>query len=535
MIASPRRVVRMRRTLVHAVLWAACVPLAASGQARNVPNWSVTTSGARVIGVGHVDITSVMQGGALRTLIRDESPEGVANAPDGLATWHAPTHVVLHVRPDAALTIPDSRWRFIAPEGSRVWNIDQGGREGVIWPGWSAQTIPAAMLADGALTWTLSDVRGPGTVAVWQTDQWGNAVRIFDSKNGLPDSTRIPGGDHVHANWTFTAPGVYCLDFKRAATLAAGPRVTDAFTLAVAVDIDPRSVDPARCGVALSPGVPAPSPNSPATPPPTETAASPSGAAPGAPVRSAPSAPAIPAPRDGGSAPAAVTAPTIRARRVASPVDRLRRAHAGDLVCPVGTASCRVVAPKRVGVRIDGRLHWVSVISPRTVRSGRTHPLHVYLLPPAVRALRGRGAVAHIKLKMHQRDTQRERIVRVVLTGRPTATSVGSSRLKGSSVAIATLTCPVGPRSCRVTRSRRVPIVIGGRRFTVPVQGPSSVRPGRHSRVTVRLPTAVRRAVRGHRAVISVPIRVSDGTATAARRVRTIIDARSRTSASLAR
>ncbi len=502
-MTTPRRITGNVRlsilafAVIAAVVVGAYAPSTARAQAGwDVPNWTPTASGARVLNLGHVDISSVIVDGALHTRVRDATAEGVANAPDGRATWHEMSGVVLQVRPAAAMTVPDGRWSFIGPVGTHVWNIDQLGTDGVLWPGWSAETIAPVQLS-GNLDWTLTSVRGPGHVFLWQTDAWGNAVRIFDSKNGLPDTTRVPAGTHAHANWTFTAEGLHCLSFRHSGTLASGQPVESVSHLAVVVGTaDPRVVDPAACASDAAP---------------TDPGSPPLGGG-------GPTTPA-PAPEPGRLVPSFIVP-----QGAPSAPDSARRAPIATVRCPAGPRSCTVSAPARIMVTISGHRYTLAVIAPRTVRAGREGTIRVRLPAAAVRALHGRVARVSLGLRVTNGSSVAARPVRVTLTGRPTVSATASSTVDGSLRApVATVTCPPGARLCTVTTPRRVATTIGGRRHVLAVVAPTTLRPGYRATVRVRLPSVAVPALRGRRAPVVVPVRIADRSIVAARTARAVI------------
>ncbi len=487
--------VALRSVTVVLAVACASVPSAASAQeAWDVPNWTTTASGARILNLGHVDISSVIVDGALRIRIRDATAEGAANAPDGRATWHETADVVLQVRSAAATTIPDSRWGFIGAVGARVWHIDQHGTNGVLWPGWSAETIASSQVS-GALDWTLTDVRGPGHVFLWQTDAWGNAARIFDSRNGLPDATRIPTGTHAHANWTFTAEGLHCLTFRQSGTLSSGRTVASISHLAIVVGVvDPRAVDPGACASGSTP-------------------ADPGGAGAGSGSASTPTA-----------AVRRITRSAIVPHGPSSPVDVARRAPVAAVACPAGRRSCTIATATRVIVTIAGRRHTLRVVAPRTVPGGRRGFVRVQLPPGAVAALHGRTIRIAIRIRVSDGSGTAMRLIRATLTGRPTVHPITRSAMDGGRRAqVAEVTCPLGGGTCALIVPARVTTTIAGRRYVLAVIAHRAVRPGRRTGVRVQFPPGAARALRGRIAPVVVSIRVADRTTGVARDVRSVL------------
>ena len=70
----------------------------------------------------------------------------------------------------------------------------------------------------GNVMWTLTHVDGPGEVALWTNDQFGNPNLWMASGDGLDpvggDDTILLGSGGAHNHWAFTEPGVYYLTFQ---------------------------------------------------------------------------------------------------------------------------------------------------------------------------------------------------------------------------------------------------------------------------------------------------------------------------------
>lgn len=185
-----------------------------------------------VLGDGHVDYAARMVAGQLRGQVKD----GTQGA--DRVVWREPESVVLEVRRAARGTIPnDARLAFLGAPGSSVWVIPQVQRAGILWAGWNTEELGADAVG-GPVTWTLRSVRGPGSVAIFQTGAFGAPDVLFDSADGLPDSRAIPLGTHAHGNWAFSRAGDYELTFELAASGASGAPLSDTRTLRVRVEGD---------------------------------------------------------------------------------------------------------------------------------------------------------------------------------------------------------------------------------------------------------------------------------------------------------
>ncbi|WP_307218895.1 TIGR03773 family transporter-associated surface protein [Microbacterium sp. SORGH_AS_0888] len=209
----------------------------------DVPNHSLTASGATIVTAGHVDVASRIVDGSLTTVIADASD---ASQPE---TLRDPRRTVLQVRPEAQTTVPDdAAYSFLGSAGATTWLLPETEVEGILWPGWSTEGIPASATTTG-VTWTLDRAQGPGEFALYQTPFTGPKV-YFDTRDGITaaDTFDIPKTIHAHGTWAFSAEGAYCLAFTRQTTLASGERVSDSFTLAFAVGaVAVAAIDPTRC------------------------------------------------------------------------------------------------------------------------------------------------------------------------------------------------------------------------------------------------------------------------------------------------
>jgi putative ABC transporter-associated repeat protein len=228
-----------------------------------VPNASLTTSGATILNDGHVDIAALVDSDRLVTRIKDTS---AGTAP----IWREPEETVLQLLPESQTAVPpDAAFGFLGAPGSPVWQVTQTQQDGLLWPGWSTEALPAAATR-GGVTWTLSDVEGypdaagepapVGDFSLYEVGTFGAPTVLFDSTaldRTVPSrpSFVIPQNVHAHGTWSFTAEGAYCLSFTRSAETPAGAVLTDDFVLAVAVGaVAVRSIDPARCFAGAEPG-----------------------------------------------------------------------------------------------------------------------------------------------------------------------------------------------------------------------------------------------------------------------------------------
>jgi putative ABC transporter-associated repeat protein len=211
----------------------------------DVPNGTVNEHGATILNEGHVDVASLIDGSSLVTKIKDttESAE---------PTWRDPARTVLQLLPDAQTVVPsDEHFAFLGRPGEPVWQVTEDQQDGLLWPGWSTESIPEDRTREG-VHWSLTDITGPGEFTLYTSDpvNLGAAVVEFNTRDGITadDSMLIPKLTHAHGTWAFSAEGVYCLAFERATTLTDGTPASDDFTLAFAVGkANANGVDPAKC------------------------------------------------------------------------------------------------------------------------------------------------------------------------------------------------------------------------------------------------------------------------------------------------
>lgn len=183
---------------------------------------------ATVISSGHIDYATQIVGGRLESMIGTDA--------GGTKAYRDPADVVLWLKPSSAVRVPASLGRIGTP-GSTVWQVPQTQAADLIWLGWNTETIAGQVR--GPVRWSLESVNGPGRVTVYTAGSFGGVQQVvFDG----PGSTSVPAGVHAHANWAFSAQGIYRLTFRQEATLADGRSVSDRAVLTMAVgDVDPAS------------------------------------------------------------------------------------------------------------------------------------------------------------------------------------------------------------------------------------------------------------------------------------------------------
>ncbi|WP_156753561.1 TIGR03773 family transporter-associated surface protein [Actinokineospora pegani] len=221
-----RNVVALAAVAALSAVMAAPLAWAAGGPAPVPPSRQLVAS-------GHTDLVSVLwaDGGLV-----------VAGTTD--AGGFDPAATTVNVTDAARRPAPSSpAYGFLGvPGGTPIHVVPQTSQPGVLWAGWNTEAVPRGALAGDALDLTLRSARGPGRVEVYTSGTDG-PERVFSSHDTAVRTARVAVPTHAHANWAFTAPGVYELEFQASATSASGA---------------PLASPPTRYTVAVGPRVAAP-------------------------------------------------------------------------------------------------------------------------------------------------------------------------------------------------------------------------------------------------------------------------------------
>jgi putative ABC transporter-associated repeat protein len=203
--------------------------------------------GERVtLDVGHVDYAARVVDGTLESVVKDGTVAGVTE-------WRQPGDVVLHLTSAGRATVPaGAQFGFLGSAGATIWQIPQTQNPDILWLGWNTEELSSRQVT-GPVTWTLDAVDGPGQLAVYEFDSFGQPTVVFASSDGVGDRYDIPLGTHAHGNWAFTAEGTYQVTTTHTATLADGRLVTDTETMTF--QVGGASASPASLrGSAAAPG-----------------------------------------------------------------------------------------------------------------------------------------------------------------------------------------------------------------------------------------------------------------------------------------
>ncbi|WP_295850739.1 choice-of-anchor M domain-containing protein [uncultured Microbacterium sp.] len=195
--------------------------------------------GERVLEAGHLDMGPKYDAdGHWRFLIHDDVAKADANA---TSVWRYPDETVLHVRDEAKLVVPDDpAYAFLgADAGSEVWVAPQTQNPDVVWIGWNTQDPAVMETVDRGVTLSLRAVEGPGVMTTYlQSGSFGAPQVLWDSRRTDAQPVWVDVNTHTHANWVFTAPGVYLVELTAEADLIDGSHAADTQRLRFAVGTD---------------------------------------------------------------------------------------------------------------------------------------------------------------------------------------------------------------------------------------------------------------------------------------------------------
>ncbi|WJK43917.1 choice-of-anchor M domain-containing protein [Solwaraspora sp. WMMA2056] len=176
--------------------------------------------GPAVLDAGHVDLGPRYVDDEWTLLIHDDAAQPV---------WRDPDRTVLRVTDAALRAVPDDPvYGFLGvPAGTDVHVVPQVQHPDVVWVGWNTQDPRVMQTIDRGVTLELADVDGPGEVVMYLQDG------TFSEPQVLWRSAEPPGqpmwvevNTHTHANWVFTAPGVYLVAVRVSADLVGGEQVS---------------------------------------------------------------------------------------------------------------------------------------------------------------------------------------------------------------------------------------------------------------------------------------------------------------------
>lgn len=200
------------------------------------PDQPVATDPA-VLAAGHVDIGPRYVDDEWTLLLHDDAAQPV---------WRDPDRTVLRVTDAALQTVPDDPvYGFLdVPAGTEVHVVPQVQHPDVVWVGWNTQDPRVMQTIDRGVTLELAGVEGPGEVTMYlQAGTFSEPQVLWRSAEPPGQPMWVEVNTHTHANWVFSAPGVYLVAVRVSADLVGGEQVSVVRHLRFAVGDDTSTDD----------------------------------------------------------------------------------------------------------------------------------------------------------------------------------------------------------------------------------------------------------------------------------------------------
>jgi surface-anchored protein len=183
------------------------------------PDQPVATEPA-VLAAGHVDLGPRYVDDEWTLLIHDDAAQPV---------WRDPDRTVLQVTDAALQTVPDDPvYEFLGvPAGTDVHVVPQVQHPEVVWVGWNTQDPRVMQTIDRGVTLELAGIEGPGELIMYlQSGTFSEPQVLWRSTESPGQPMWVEVNTHTHANWVFTAPGVYLVAVRVSADLVGGEQVS---------------------------------------------------------------------------------------------------------------------------------------------------------------------------------------------------------------------------------------------------------------------------------------------------------------------
>ena len=214
---------------------------------------SGTLTPFRVHAPGHFVLPPVHADVGLRSADDGALDLGLQVSADSYQAWYGLDDSIVYVPDVGKEQVPapagGQDYGLLGPVGSDVWQIPLASRtsEGIPWLGVSSEAITdrlyrryTALRLEGAAG--IDGGPAPGEFVLWTAAD--GSKPFLSTRQGVPDAVRMlaRASGHWHATWSFTKPGIYCLNLSaRNRKAADGAPVQDDGVLTVVVGdaIDP--------------------------------------------------------------------------------------------------------------------------------------------------------------------------------------------------------------------------------------------------------------------------------------------------------
>jgi surface-anchored protein len=250
MSSISKRTVGFTFAVAMAVLLAATRPLCAD----SIP----------VYASGHCDLCADYEDGGL-SLHYHFHATGPGYDEDGntLVGEYEPSSLYTRVSDATKTTVPsDPAYSFLGESaGSNVWILPQNQTSGVPFLGFGTEELEPDDWSTG-ISYKLVSANGPGEVSMWMSGTFGNPIVYWATSDEVTSSDVYTQAAlaHSHANWGFTAEGVYNVQMQISGTPVGSSTVysdVETFTFLVGSSTVPEPgtiamLSSAAVGLALS-------------------------------------------------------------------------------------------------------------------------------------------------------------------------------------------------------------------------------------------------------------------------------------------
>lgn len=155
---------------------------------------------------GHVDIGVLYEAGVWDLHVHKTVPEPEEEFGPSDAVF------VMGAKTQQAGGVPNSAsaTAFFGPAGSPLWVLPKSQDPELPFLGIGTEEMSGDDW-NGTLTLTMTEVRGPGDVFVWDVGAFGDLQPKMSSRDGFSagDALTVEAGGHAHYFWAFSAPGDY--------------------------------------------------------------------------------------------------------------------------------------------------------------------------------------------------------------------------------------------------------------------------------------------------------------------------------------
>ncbi|MBA4147913.1 MAG: TIGR03769 domain-containing protein [Verrucomicrobia bacterium] len=191
-----------------------------------VAGLSVSASAA-TLSKGHVDVGVAYEDGEWDLHVHNEAND----------KEYEPDDAVLRLNPASQTFVPSNpSFSFLGNEGDPIWILPAVEDPDLLFLGLGTEEIEPGVFVGNQVKLTLKEVNGPGHFAVYTIGGFGTPTVRMNSRDGISDETdfiNLQATSHSHANWAFSAPGIYTVSFEASGTLDDGENT---FTTSGAVE-----------------------------------------------------------------------------------------------------------------------------------------------------------------------------------------------------------------------------------------------------------------------------------------------------------